>query len=52
MLGRLSMVIHSLSPTIEMRIGGYLYGKFHRGSKRSSVEEVRDKRRGFMKKYE
>ena len=47
--GLASMKLFDINPNIEMKIGGYLYGKFHKGSGRSAIEKVRDKRRGFVK---
>lgn len=43
-LSKLSMKVYDINPRLEMAIGGRLY---HGG--RSSVENLRDKRRGFVK---
>jgi len=44
-LGRLSMMLYRISPTIEMKLGKHLYKQ----GQRSYIERLRDKRRGFVK---
>ena len=48
-LARLSILVYDWFPELEMRVGGFLYGLFHRSGERSGIEQLRNKRRGIAK---
>lgn len=46
---KLSMMAYDYFPNLEKRVGGKFYELFNKQNERSSIEQVRDKRRGILK---